>query len=486
MSKMLILMRHGKAQRPVEGQSDFERELTEAGRRSLEAMLPDLLALMPRDVPVQVWSSPAERAMQTARNMHRCCKERGIDVAPGVEPVEALWDQDASAFLAAVRACKAGAVVAVGHNPFIEDLTGRLTASHIDFATGGFAAIALAEGQCAGKDNAEAEAGAAAEAATAAGVAGAATAGVAAAGAGAAGAELVGASSDGVAGAAAAEAGVAPVGGAEAEVAVAVEDKVATAGGVGSEAAAEARVEAETAVGAAGEFEPAGRLLWFAQGPVSQRWRTLVRLERTLKAGADTVVQRLDGFFENPEDIETAHKLRVSIRTLRSLVAFVSPWQKRDQNKAVQADLKAIVACTSRLRELDVFSEQAEELEGAAPEFIAFCREKAAGERRCVLEALASKKMLKRLERVCDELGSVQWRTRVYAEGLGADEVRARFDGLTAQLEGDLAALDLADAEATHDVRKRAKQVRYDAEKFEQLLGDDAVGIAKGMTAHDS
>ena len=39
-------------------------------------------------------------------------------------------------------------------------------------------------------------------------------------------------------------------------------------------------------------------------------------------------------------------------------------------------------------------------------------------------------------------------------------------------------------AEKTHDVRKSAKRVRYDAEKFSALVGDDAVDVAKDMTAH--
>ena len=382
MSNMLILMRHAKAQRPVEGEPDLDRKLTEWGKRSLAATLPDALKMIPKGAAVQIWSSPAERAMQTASIALDACKARSVSVASDVEPVEALWEQDGAAFLKAVYACEADCVLAVGHNPFIEEMTEQLAGSFIDYATGGLAAIALAD---------------------------------------------------------------------------------------------QATVE---------EGGLAGRLLWFVQGPISQRWKTLVQLERTLAKGADEVERRLDEFFEDPEEIETAHKLRVSIRTLRSLCTFVSPWQQSGQNKAVQADLKSIVACTSRLRELDVFSEQAEELEGATPEFIAFCRGKAAEERRRVIEELGSKKMLKRVERVREELGAVQWRGRLCSEGLGDDEVRARFDSLATQLEGDLNALDLADVEATHDVRKRAKQVRYDAEQFEQLLGDDVVGIAKGMTAH--
>ena len=382
MSKMLILMRHGKAQRPIEELPDRNRQLTEAGKRSLSASLPSLLGLMPKDASVQVLSSPAVRALQTADIIHRGCKERGIHVAADIVADEALWAQDAEAFLESVGACEADAVLAVGHNPFIEELTEQLTGSRIDFATGGLAAIALPDG------------------------------------------------------------------------------------------------------GALADEGPAGRLLWFSQGPISQRWKTLIQLERILANGADEVADRENAFFENPEDIETAHKLRVSIRTLRSLVAFVSPWQKSAQNAAVQADLKSIVGVTSRLRELDVFCEQAEQLEGASSELVAFCRSKAADERRRVIETLGSRQMQKRLKRVRAQLGHVEWRKDVCAAGLGADEVRARFDDLTGQLEADLSELDLSDVETTHDVRKRAKQVRYDAERFESLLGDDAVAIAKGMTAH--
>jgi CHAD domain-containing protein len=51
-------------------------------------------------------------------------------------------------------------------------------------------------------------------------------------------------------------------------------------------------------------------------------------------------------------------------------------------------------------------------------------------------------------------------------------------------LREDLDALDFAEVEKTHDVRKQAKRVRYSAERFRDILGDDATGVAKDMTAH--
>lgn len=384
MSDIIILMRHGKAQRPAEDMLDMERRLTEAGKRSLTATLPYSLGLMPRrGSSVQVWSSPAVRAEQTARIMQRACKRHGADVDDDVRIVDSLWSQDADMFLADAKACEADIVVAVGHNPFIEDVTTQLTGSSIDFATGGFAAIQLLD--------------------------------------------------------------------------------------------AEALVQRP-------EFP--GHLLWFAQGPISQLWKTVVQMEHVLADSADNVQKKLDAFFADPGDIETMHKFRVSIRTLRSLLAFVSPWQESSQNRTVQEQLKDVVAVTSRLRELDVLTEQAQAMEGATPAFVEFCAREAASERARVSKVLSSKKTTKKLEAVISELHDVRWRKRVNAEGLEQCEVRARFDELACELSDELEALDLADVEMTHDVRKSAKRVRYDAEKFSALVGEDAIDVAKNMTAH--
>ena len=146
MSNVVILMRHGKAKQPREETIDFERELSEAGRRSLEATLPDALALVPAKARVQILSSPATRAMQTAQAVLKACKKRGIGVESTIETVNALWEQDSDAFLDIARACEADVALAVGHNPFIEECCERLCGSRIVFATGGFAAIDLSIG----------------------------------------------------------------------------------------------------------------------------------------------------------------------------------------------------------------------------------------------------------------------------------------------------------------------------------------------------
>ena len=390
MATTLVLMRHGKAKTLVEGQIDFDRELTEAGRRSLAATLNYELSFLAVDgEPVQVWASPSLRTVQTADLLVDALDSIGIKVKGPVHEIEALWEQDYDAFLELVRACEEDVVIAVGHNPFVESLTEKLTGAVLPVATGGLVAIRLN-----GRDDYD-------------------------------------------------------------------------------------EVQSFETVN-----ETKDRILWFAQGPVSQHWRTLVQMEKTIRKQAEVVHARLEAFFEDPDDIETMHKFRVSIRTLRSLVAFIKPWQDARQNSGMQSELKEIVGVTSRLRELDVLSEQAEEASFTSEGLLGFCKEQAGIERNKVSEALSSKQMQKRLNRVSNQAKSIEWKRRYCEDGLPARMVRARFDQLAENLKADLESLDITEVEPTHDVRKSAKRVRYAAENFKDLIGDDAPGIAKGMQAH--
>ena len=75
----------------------------------------------------------------------------------------------------------------------------------------------------------------------------------------------------------------------------------------------------------------------------------------------------------------------------------------------------------------------------------------------------------------------IEWKDSVAQEGLSRKALRARFSALVGELEEALATLDAHDAEATHDVRKEAKRVRYAAENFGALLDEDAVAVARRM-----
>lgn len=206
-------------------------------------------------------------------------------------------------------------------------------------------------------------------------------------------------------------------------------------------------------------------------------------IENTIADAGLVVQKRHDAFFENPHDPETNHKLRVSIRTLRSLVDFLRTWEKDKQNALIRKDLKTVVKGTSRLRELDVLCEMVRESGTASEELVNLCAEEAACERARVLKSLKGEKQSTRLARALKEARKIRWKKAVASDGLSVEMVRLRFDELANSVEYDLNRLDEADYERMHETRKRVKQVRYVSDKFSDILGDDAQAIASRMKA---
>ncbi|MEN8176204.1 MAG: histidine phosphatase family protein, partial [Pseudomonadota bacterium] len=121
MTRELLILRHGKSDWEA-GTDDFHRPLKDRGKRAAQRMA---VHLQQRDLlPDHVLSSPAERAVETAR---KACKAMGLtagDVhtdgriyAAGPESlIEALGDSPADA----------RRVLLVGHNPGLEELLGYL------------------------------------------------------------------------------------------------------------------------------------------------------------------------------------------------------------------------------------------------------------------------------------------------------------------------------------------------------------------------
>ena len=371
MAKTLVLVRHGKAQEAVEGLPDDDRALTSAGIRALEAWLPRSFALLEltSDDTLQVWTSPSLRAEQTAEGVAWVLDE------PPILPCESLRSQDIEAFLAELSAASADCVVAVGHNPFMEEMAGILCGSKIPFSTGAVAAFEIPD-----------------------------------------------------------------------------------------------------------MSHPAdARLLWVVQGPDVERWKTLCTLEKIMKKSAKRIEDRLAAFLEEPDDVEALHALRVSIRMMRSLLVFIEPYQKSKQNVAMQHALRGIVLGTSRLRELDVLCEQAEELDPLAADLLEACSQMRRAERDALIEMLQSKETTRALACVEKACRRYAWKDVVDENGLAPEELRQRFEHLLELLNARMAQADLAEIDPIHELRKDAKRVRYAAESLAQLLGDRAEAEAQRM-----
>ena len=140
MVKTLVLVRHGAPEAAAASGKDIDRKLTTAGVRALRTAYPRVFSLLGDDPKVQVWSSPAVRALETAEV---------VAAATGVEDIEvhqSLYAQDVAGFLAELDAADVPCVIAVGHAPFVDNLATRLLGPCPSLGKGAVIAIDLASG----------------------------------------------------------------------------------------------------------------------------------------------------------------------------------------------------------------------------------------------------------------------------------------------------------------------------------------------------
>jgi phosphohistidine phosphatase len=133
MAQQLWLLRHGEAE-PHDARPDPDRRLTERGEEQSRAAGAALRSL---DVHFHlVFSSPKERALQTAR---LACDELGCDLVVH-DRLSAGFDADAALDLLAMAGDEQRILV-VGHNPDFAQVVHDLTGATVDFKKGGVAGI---------------------------------------------------------------------------------------------------------------------------------------------------------------------------------------------------------------------------------------------------------------------------------------------------------------------------------------------------------
>lgn len=366
MVELLVLVRHGAAEVCPDDSGDMSRGLTMAGRQSLKAMMPHVRSLIDSDGDVMIWSSPAACARQTATVVAHTL---------GIKPVEIrqfLCSQDVDAFFHELSSADARVVVAVGHDPLIEQAARRLDEDTPRLDEGAVAAFRLT-----------------------------------------------------------------------------------------------------------------GGLAWFVQGPDTAPWEVSEHVERSLFTMAGHVETCLRTFLDDPDDPETLHRYRVAIRTMRSLLVFIRPYQQSRQARLLADDLHELVRPTSRLRELDILCEQVEALEiersATEPTLLSHCQELRATERRRAIKTLRSKETRRDIRQIVHESKNVRWKRAHRRSGLPLERLRARLDGMRMHLVDVEDALDLSDAAATHALRKDVKCVRYVTSELGNLLGADLGDVSSEM-----
>ena len=143
MARTLILVRHGKAEKPRLGLKDADRALVPGAAEALEATYKTTFSLLRGTESAELWVSPALRARQTAAQVSRALVGNGVKLAANRE-LPCLLEQDGDAFQTLLEQTPDGAcVVAVGHIPFMEDELTDLTGVDLSFSPGSIAAIRL-------------------------------------------------------------------------------------------------------------------------------------------------------------------------------------------------------------------------------------------------------------------------------------------------------------------------------------------------------
>jgi len=115
MTRELLVLRHGKAEKQVWG-ADFDRPITDTGKRGAQRMA--IWLLRAGLVPDYVISSPAERAIETAR---KTCKPMGMGSGTIIED-RRIYEASLDGLLGSLSEVpkNAGRVLLVGHNPGLD------------------------------------------------------------------------------------------------------------------------------------------------------------------------------------------------------------------------------------------------------------------------------------------------------------------------------------------------------------------------------
>ena len=117
MSKELWLLRHGKSDRNL-AMDDFDRSLKKRGKRAAQRI--GAWLQQQRLTPDWIVSSPAKRALTTAKIVHKAIAVEGLDILQD----KRLYQEGFERLKTVLAECplEARRVLLVGHNPELEDL----------------------------------------------------------------------------------------------------------------------------------------------------------------------------------------------------------------------------------------------------------------------------------------------------------------------------------------------------------------------------
>ena len=191
--------------------------------------------------------------------------------------------------------------------------------------------------------------------------------------------------------------------------------------------------------------------------------------------------------FENGQEVEAVHQTRVAIRRLRAALALFRPVIADDAYPGLAAELKWLSDHLGATRDIDVLLTESiqpaltrePEMPGLA-ELAAFIATRQAAARMVLREAMNSPRGRKLMLNLLLWVEDGPWRRKAMAPGEEPESLKSllarRLRGSRKKLAAKGDNLDALPEEELHDLRIRAKKLRYQAAFFDTLASEGKAG----------
>lgn len=204
---------------------------------------------------------------------------------------------------------------------------------------------------------------------------------------------------------------------------------------------------------------------------------------KILKQKQKTLEKTLLMLFQNANNIEAVHKIRVNARTLRSLLDFLRPFTDQEKNKFLRDFLKNLALKFSRIREEDVLLKQIEDYQKENNDILknyyqitALIKSQRKNEMNELLREMIFQNSLAIIPELSDILNNLDLK-----EDSLANKINKRY--FNQMIDFQLAANhnDYENMSGTHNLRKTAKKMRYVMENFGVYINSLDDNISKGF-----
>lgn len=210
-------------------------------------------------------------------------------------------------------------------------------------------------------------------------------------------------------------------------------------------------------------------------------------IQKMMLAAFQTILYMHQWFLLSPQEVESVHQLRVSIRQLRSLCSFVKPFVEEEPYAQVQSLLREMAQQLAEMREMDVLAEEymqaAENAKGFLNKQSALLKmigEKRLSEQEQIHAIFLSGVNTPKLLAVLAWIYEPHWKkehAQVPFEAYVDEQIAKRKKKISRALK----TIDMHQIEQVHPVRIQGKKLRYLLKVMKKQLKKPQLRLLKDL-----